>query len=237
VQGYFVEPLLAVAAARRGCVLLPAAAVEVDGRALLLLGRSGTGKSTLTARAAATGTRILGDDHVLLDAAGRCWPFPRRMRLYPDLKSTGPRAYEGLGRGHRLALAGRRHLRTLTLGYVAPPLAVEPHRLGASQASEPLGLGRVVVIERGARGANGLRADSLDAESAVAAAMEVLEAQRSRLDSAGDGGGAELERTRGLECSHLEEAFRERRVERLAVPDGWRADRAVAALSDRLGCA
>jgi hypothetical protein len=40
VQGYFVEPLLSLAAAREGSVLLPCAAIATDEGLLLLLGRS-----------------------------------------------------------------------------------------------------------------------------------------------------------------------------------------------------
>ena len=50
VQGYVVEPVLSVVAAEGGSVLLPAAAIEQNGSALVLLGSSGTGKSSLALR-------------------------------------------------------------------------------------------------------------------------------------------------------------------------------------------
>ena len=70
-----------------------AAALDRDGKALILFGAAGAGKTTLSARAAAGGIRSLGDDQVIVDASPVCWPFPRRMRLYPDLKVTAPEAH------------------------------------------------------------------------------------------------------------------------------------------------
>ncbi|HVF79946.1 MAG TPA: hypothetical protein VNA28_16760, partial [Solirubrobacteraceae bacterium] len=96
VQGYFVEPLLSVAVARAGHVLLPSAAIGEEGGVLVIMGSSGTGKSSLSARALAAGRPVLGDDQILLDGAGDCRRFPRRMRFYSDLPQTAPAAFARL---------------------------------------------------------------------------------------------------------------------------------------------
>ena len=63
-------------------LLLHAATVERDGRALLMTGLSGSGKSTLAASLGEAGWRLMGDEFALLDlAAGTFHPFPRAVSL------------------------------------------------------------------------------------------------------------------------------------------------------------
>lgn len=60
---------------------LHAGAASVDGGAALLLGPSGSGKSSVTTALLLKGCPIFGDDVVLLDATGRLEAFPRRPKL------------------------------------------------------------------------------------------------------------------------------------------------------------
>lgn len=69
---------LQVALGWRRHLLLHAACLERDGRALLLTGESGSGKSTLAALLSANGWRLMGDEFALLDLAdGSIHAFPR----------------------------------------------------------------------------------------------------------------------------------------------------------------
>lgn len=73
---------LQLALGERRFLLLHAASVERDGRALILTGESGSGKSTLSALLAHEGWRFMGDEFVLLDpASGASVPFPRPVSL------------------------------------------------------------------------------------------------------------------------------------------------------------
>ncbi len=54
----------------RGGALVHAAGIVLDGRAFLLVGAAGSGKSTFAALAESAGARILSDDLVLIDGAG-----------------------------------------------------------------------------------------------------------------------------------------------------------------------
>lgn len=69
---------------QRGIVPIHAAAIEVDGRAVLLAGASGAGKSTLAAAFLRRGHRVLSDDVAPLDPEGWILPSLQRIRLWRD---------------------------------------------------------------------------------------------------------------------------------------------------------
>jgi HprK-related kinase A len=73
---------LQMALGERRFLLLHAASVERDGRALLMTGDSGSGKSTLSAVLGCRGWRFLGDEFALIEpATGLVHPFPRPVSL------------------------------------------------------------------------------------------------------------------------------------------------------------
>lgn len=232
LQGYVVEPLLALLAPAAAHVLLPAAAVAVDEGALLLLGRSRSGKSSLVARAAAAGTAVLGDDHVLVGREG-CRAFPRRLRLYPDVAETAPAARRTLPGRTRVLLRALGLLRSATGGAVAPPVRVPVEMLGAVDPA-PLPLARIVVLER--REVRRLRAEGLSRDELVAAASAVLGEQRRALDGIENAHWRNrLERLRTEEESLLNEAFaRVAEPERLVVPTELPAGESVATIAAAL---
>jgi HprK-related kinase A len=73
---------LQMALGHRRHLLLHAATVEREGRALILTGLSGSGTSTLAAWLGERGWRLMGDEFALLDLAeGELHPFPRAVSL------------------------------------------------------------------------------------------------------------------------------------------------------------
>jgi len=73
---------LQMALGHKSYLLLHAATVEKDGRALIMTGESGAGKSTLAALLGERGWRLMGDEFALLDmASGMLAPFPRAISL------------------------------------------------------------------------------------------------------------------------------------------------------------
>jgi HprK-related kinase A len=70
---------------RHRFLVIHAAVVERDGRALLLPGRPGAGKSTLCAALVLAGWRLLSDELTLVDLQeGRIWPLARPISLKND---------------------------------------------------------------------------------------------------------------------------------------------------------
>ncbi|HEX8063679.1 MAG TPA: HprK-related kinase A [Allosphingosinicella sp.] len=73
---------LQMALGQKRFLLLHAASVERNGRAILMTGDSGAGKSTLGALLGERGWRFMGDEFALLDLEdGRLHPFPRAVSL------------------------------------------------------------------------------------------------------------------------------------------------------------
>jgi HprK-related kinase A len=73
---------LQMALGQKRFLLLHAASVEREGRALVITGESGAGKSTLAALLGERGWRLMGDEFALLDCeSGLLHPFPRAISL------------------------------------------------------------------------------------------------------------------------------------------------------------
>ena len=235
VQGFHLEPALSVAAARAGHVLLPAAALEDDGGAIVVLGRSRSGKSSVMTLALAAGRRVLGDDQVLIDGDGGVRTFPRRLRLYPDIRETAPAAFRRLPAGDRGALLARAAARTLSRGWVAPSYAVPASSVGPEAPREALPLRRLVMVDRTSEVSDAVRGP-LDVEDVVALAADVLDEQRARLRAAAGAGWDEaLRETREREAALLRSALGGAQLERLRMPADWPAPRGVAALARVVG--
>ncbi|MEJ7582719.1 MAG: hypothetical protein WKF43_01285 [Acidimicrobiales bacterium] len=65
-------------------VFVHAGAVAVDGRAVVLPGRSEAGKSSLVAALVGAGAEYLSDEYAPLDGAGLVHPYPQDIRLRID---------------------------------------------------------------------------------------------------------------------------------------------------------
>jgi HprK-related kinase A len=99
-------------------LLLHAAVAERDGRALLLPGASGAGKTTLCALLVARGWRLLSDEFAIIDPArGSCVPMPRPPSFKNDAIAIARAAFpDGVfAPEYRRAAKG-------TLCYMRPPL-------------------------------------------------------------------------------------------------------------------
>ena len=82
-----------------GATFVHGAGLARDGRAILLPSWGGVGKTAIVAHLVrARGYSLLGDDLVILDRDGSCFPFPKPFVLYGYHRALFPAAFEG-GRG------------------------------------------------------------------------------------------------------------------------------------------
>lgn len=81
VDRLWSEVELWVADQADGRVFVHAGCVAVGGRAILLPGRTMSGKSTLTAALVRAGASYFSDEYALLDGDGRVWPYPRDLSV------------------------------------------------------------------------------------------------------------------------------------------------------------
>jgi HprK-related kinase A len=145
---------LQMALGHRRHLLIHAASVERDGRALVMTGASGSGKSTLAAMLGERGWRLMGDEFALLDLDdGSIHPFPRAV----SLKNESIKVIERITPAERfgpLLLATPkgtiRHLRPrddaiAAMRTAAPPALLLFPQFGAATDVRPVGAAEVFV--------------------------------------------------------------------------------------------
>ena len=136
---------LQLALGERRFLLLHAASVERDGRALILTGESGAGKSTLATLLGSGGWRFMGDEFALIEpATGMAHPFPRPSSLKNESIDAALATLDPTRFGPVLndTPKGRiRHVRPLEAALVdtpaAPALVLFP-RYGLPEAARPV---------------------------------------------------------------------------------------------------
>jgi hypothetical protein len=118
----------AAAAAASGVVVLHAGAVVRAGRATLLVGPSGWGKSTLTLELVRRGWGFLSDDFAPVSTSGVVAPFPRAVNVTEQ--TLGLLRLDEPESGLRLASAGGRQKWMLDIDTVYPGHLAEPAPMG-----------------------------------------------------------------------------------------------------------
>jgi hypothetical protein len=87
VEHLHLNQVLPLALSQQGALVLHGSAVSVEGHALVFLGESGRGKSTLAASFARAGSPFLTDDGLQIDWIGgvaHALPSHASLRLWPD---------------------------------------------------------------------------------------------------------------------------------------------------------
>jgi hypothetical protein len=120
LQNFYVEPLLRIKVLQAGYALVHGSAVMKGAKSVLFPGGSRVGKTMLTLRQATQGKAIQGDNCVILSPKGDTFAFPRRLRIYSDLRRADPIAYGRLPRRERIRLTIAGSIRSLSFGYANP---------------------------------------------------------------------------------------------------------------------
>jgi hypothetical protein len=240
LQSLAVEPLLSVAFARRGEVLLPAAGILRPAGLLIALGGPRAGKSSLAVRGLGRGLRILGDDHVILEPQGSARAFPRRLRLYPDLIETAPDVYRRLPAARRRDLRLRELGRRLSRGRVRLPILVPAAEIGGVTAGVAGGATapaeEVAILQRSPDVRDAV-IETLEAAEVAARAGGLIEADRSILQARGSAWAEACGAALRTEIALLESAWATTPARAVTVPARWPAIRAFEQLERVLGLA
>ena len=115
-----------------GHLFVHAGVVALGGRALVLPGRSGAGKTRLVTALVAAGASYASDEWAVIGSDGRVYPFPRPLRLRTP---SGPVRLDARETDARIARGPLR----LAL------LVVTRHRPGAALRLDPLGPSRALL--------------------------------------------------------------------------------------------
>ena len=91
LEHYIVDHAIPNGLTYGGDMIIHAAGLERNGKAVVLLGDSGRGKSTLSLNLASAGWNLLGDDSIRLELRGdRLWAWPSYpgLRVHPDVAAA-----------------------------------------------------------------------------------------------------------------------------------------------------
>lgn len=133
-----------VALFARGVLFVHAGVVGWKGKALVMPGRSLTGKSSLVAALVRRGAAYYSDEYAVVDARGCVHPYPRALSLRTG---SGQIARVGVE-----ALSGRVDVKPLPVGMIVastyrPGARWRPRRLSAGQATLRLIDNTVLAVE------------------------------------------------------------------------------------------
>ncbi len=144
LQALEAELRQAVAAAARGWVFVHAGVVGWGGRAILMPGRSGAGKTRLVAELVRAGATYYSDEFAVLDRRGRVHPFAKPLSIRQDGGITVSTPVAALG-----GRAGEEPLQPIlfALSHHRPGARWRPTRLSAGQALLAL-LAHTVPVRR-----------------------------------------------------------------------------------------
>jgi hypothetical protein len=139
----------------QGITILHASAVELDGRAIALVGGSGSGKTTLAALLCAHGARLVTDDALRFATTGsrvRCWtgPGPLRLRSVPAVLLDAGLRPTGVSADERTVIdTPRTRRRKLDLAaFVVPKLTREAETIEVTQLGTHRGLLELIRFPR-----------------------------------------------------------------------------------------
>jgi hypothetical protein len=129
-----------------------AACASRDRGAVILLGGSDSGKSTLVAALTRAGWRYLSDEAAGIDDEGNVHPYAKPIVLRPGSWVAFPDLADRLPHGHRRFATDEWHVPATLLGEVAPepspPVAVAEIRYDENHPTELRSIDRGEALER-----------------------------------------------------------------------------------------
>ena len=120
LQSFYIEPLLRLKLLLRDHALVHGASICKGSKSQVFVGGSRVGKTSLTLSQAEGGNAVQGDNFVILSPDGTSIAFPRRLRVYPDLRRSLPSIHRRLPLATRSRLKSLAILNWLSRGYANP---------------------------------------------------------------------------------------------------------------------
>lgn len=201
---------------QRDVALITGAAFASGGKATVLAGETGAGKTALLLAALGSGARLIGDEYIGVSAAGVVTPVLRVIALRSAALGAAPQLARHLSARRRLGLRAAATAALLTGRRLDPLVHVSPDELGIPVSDRAAQLSRLIWLERGAKARPG--GEHMEAQQVI----DALGRANERHDNAyavplslalGERGHA---RWRDVLASGL----RNVRCERLALPAG-----------------
>lgn len=160
IHHMLVHPSLRYLASFQNIIMLHAGAVAYQGRSLVLTGKGGVGKTTITSLLLSRGDAewaVHADDYVFLTPQGESLAYLTRAHLYRSLLRSIPEIWHMLTVKEKFELEIWRLIRGLSRGQVKWPVRVSLTRLWPGhpvvRRAVPVGL---VVLQRNGREHPGL---------------------------------------------------------------------------------
>jgi len=132
--------------ALKGAPVVHCCGVVIGGRASLLSGRSGVGKSTLAMQLVGLGAALLGDNWVGIHN-GQAWSFHTPVSVHDY--NVARNIYERMPTGQRLDMWGKAFLRRVSLGYLKKSTPIALRQLFPEIVAEHAPLHTVLTFSQG----------------------------------------------------------------------------------------
>jgi hypothetical protein len=132
----------------RGAPAVHSCGVVHRGRACLLSGRSGVGKSTLAMRMLDRGSTLLGDNWIIVHE-GQALSLHLPINIYTY--NVAPRLRDRLPAAHRFDMRWKKLVHDLSLGYLKKSTPVVLRELLPDLAAERAPLARIFLMSQGPR--------------------------------------------------------------------------------------
>ncbi len=152
---------------QRDIALITGAAFASGGKATVLAGETGSGKTALLLAALGSGARLSGDEYIGVSAAGVVTPVLRVIALRSAALAAAPQLARRLSARRGLALRAAATAALVTARRLDPLVHVAPDELGLEGGTNGGALSRIVWLERG--NGSGRRSEPARAEDVIEA--------------------------------------------------------------------